>query len=68
MRDIRSSISVEAHAALLAEERATGQTLSDQVRVLVESWASKRIHAARVLSSLLRDEERMSELSGDDRK
>lgn len=62
--DIRSRVSREAHAALLAEERATGRSLAEQVRILVEAWGAERLHAATVLQNLLRGNERVVESGG----
>lgn len=56
-RDVRSEVSVEAHAALLAEQHATGVSISAQIAGLVEVWAQQRIHAATVLHGLLRSNE-----------
>lgn len=63
-RDVRSEVSVEAHAALLAEQHATGVSISAQIAGLVEVWAQQRIHAATVLHGLLRSNESISAPTG----
>lgn len=68
LRDIRSAVSHEAHCVLLAEERATGRSLSCQVRDLVEAYAKERVHAANVLQNLLRSNEPHAATNGDGRK
>ena len=54
--DIRAKVNTRTHSALYAESRATGKTIEEIVRDVLEPWAEQRIHSATVLQNLLRSE------------
>ena len=49
LQDLRAKITTEAHAVLVAEQRATGRDQSEIVRDVLHEWALQRINAANVL-------------------
>lgn len=56
LHDIRAKVNTRTHSALYAESRATGQTIEEIVRGILDPWAEQRIHGANVLQNLLRCE------------
>lgn len=56
LMDLRVKITIEADCCLDAEARTTGKDKSEIVREILKEWAAQRIHAARLLDKLLRNE------------
>jgi hypothetical protein len=56
LHDYRGRITAEAHCALEALSRATGQDRQEIVRGILHEWACKQIHAASVMHRLLQAE------------
>lgn len=56
IHDLRTKINTRTHSALYAESRATGKTIEEIVREVLDPWAEQRIHGATVLQNLLRSE------------
>lgn len=53
LRDLRAKVTAETDAVLLVESRITGRDRSEIVREILQEWAQQRIHAAKLLTSLL---------------
>lgn len=64
LQDLRAKITRRTHAMLLAERAASGDEISEIVRVVLDQWAAKKIHAASVVASVLRGEGYLGESQG----
>lgn len=53
LRDLRAKVTAETDAVLLVESRISGKDRSEIVRDILQEWAQQRIHAAKLLTSLL---------------
>jgi hypothetical protein len=54
LKDFRGKITVEADCVIEAESRSTGRDKAEIVRDSLHEEAMRRIHAARLLDSMLR--------------
>ena len=54
LEDLRAKISIRAHCALAAHARAHGIDKSELVRGILDEWAGKQVHGARMLAQCLR--------------
>lgn len=54
LEDLRAKITARAHCALVADSRALGLDKAEIVRDILDQWAAKKIHAARMLDRCLR--------------
>lgn len=52
LKDFRGKITVETDAALEAESRFSGRDRADIAREILHAWATKKIHEARLLTSI----------------
>ena len=56
LRDLRAKVNPETDLALEAFSKADGIDKSELVRIILGSWAKKRIHASNVLQNALQRE------------
>jgi hypothetical protein len=64
LRDLRAKVTPLTDVALEAEARAFGLEKSELVRDILEAWAGKKVHAARILTGALKREGMNGELEG----
>lgn len=64
LQDFRGKITLEAHAALQAEQYATGRDQAEIAREVLHEWALRKIDSAKVLHRLLRTEGAAGEAEG----
>jgi hypothetical protein len=68
LRDFRGKITDETYLALQADSRAFERDMADIAREVLHEWAVKKLHAARVLYSLARDQGLIGASKGGDAK
>lgn len=68
LRDFRGKITDETYLALQADSRAFERDMADIAREVLHEWAVKKLHAAKVLYQLARDQGLMGASKGVDAK
>jgi hypothetical protein len=68
LRDFRGKITDETYLALQADSRAFERDMADIAREVLHEWAVKKLHAAKVLYSLARDQGLIGASKGVDAK
>lgn len=56
LRDFRGKITDETYFALQAQSRAFERDMADIVREILHDWALHKIHEAKVLNRLLKEQ------------
>lgn len=54
LEDLRAKITARAHCALVAHARAHGVDKAEVVRDILDAWAGRQIHGARMLARCLK--------------
>lgn len=68
LRDFRGKITDETYLALQADSRAFERDMADIAREVLHEWAVKKLHSAKVLYSLARDQGLIGASKGVDAK
>lgn len=56
LRDFRGKITDETYLALQADSRAFERDMADIAREVLHEWAIKKLHAAKILYTLAREQ------------
>lgn len=68
LRDFRGKITDETYLALQAQSRAFERDMADVAREVLHEWALKKLHEAKVLYGLARDQGLIGASKGVDSK